>query len=93
MMHVSIRRPLCRWRHAGLLILVAAALGGCIRLGPDYVKPETAVPDQWSSAHGEGAREDLAEWWQKLEDPLLSEPVAAALRAARLDPIQALRHE
>jgi len=73
-------RPPQRWRRLVAMTLLASLLGGCFKLGPDYVKPDTTLPDQWAAPHGTGEREDLVAWWQKLEDPLLSELVDAALR-------------
>lgn len=60
-----------------LTALLASALAGCATVGPDYRPPETRVSEAWvgpvSSAAVDGA------WWQRFEDPLLAELVAAAI--------------
>ncbi len=56
-------------------------LAGCTLLGPDYVKPEPAVPAQWSRSIGaDGQAQDISTWWAQLHDPLLTELVASALQ-------------
>lgn len=57
--------------------IITLALAGCA-VGPDFKKPETAQP-QWHSAlpHG-GKVENLALWWEQLNDPLLSQLIADA---------------
>ncbi len=58
-----------------LLLLLA----GCT-VGPDYVKPETAVPASFAGAPSRGAalRED---WWKSYRDPQLDGLVEAAFGA------------
>ena len=59
---------------AGLLLA-----GGCMTVGPDYKKPETATPVVWDSALGGGltavqpAAETMSRWWTRLNDPILSD--------------------
>jgi NodT family efflux transporter outer membrane factor (OMF) lipoprotein len=57
--------------------IITLALAGCA-VGPDFKKPETAQP-QWHAAlpHG-GKVENLAKWWEQLNDPLLSQLIADA---------------
>lgn len=57
--------------------IITLALAGCA-VGPDFKKPETAQP-QWHTAlpHG-GKVENLAKWWEQLNDPLLSQLIADA---------------
>jgi NodT family efflux transporter outer membrane factor (OMF) lipoprotein len=51
---------------------------GCATVGPDYVKPETATPEQWQTELRDGLRSlsmdpgTLAKWWQTLDDPVLT---------------------
>jgi NodT family efflux transporter outer membrane factor (OMF) lipoprotein len=62
-----------------------AVLSGCM-VGPDYEKPRPALPAAWSDA-GKAAPSrppQLAEWWRRLNDPLLDELVAEAV-AGNLD--------
>ena len=59
------------------LIIVSFAyllmFSGC-QVGPDYVAPEYAVPDQWheQAVHGlEDGSADLQTWWTVFNDPVL----------------------
>ncbi|MCB9887812.1 MAG: efflux transporter outer membrane subunit [Planctomycetes bacterium] len=67
-------------RHLPWLALLGAA---CTTVGPDYVAPELQLPDTWSQPReaglADGAAEDLA-WWQRCDDPLLTQLVDLALR-------------
>jgi len=79
---MRIRRP------CSLIVLASLSLAGCITVGPDYEPPATEAPAAWTRlesasvrATDAGATGDLSQWWQRLEDPLLSELVAEALRA------------
>lgn len=68
-----------------MVLLAAALLSGCV-VGPDYEKPLLALPAAWSDA-GRAAPSrppQLAEWWQRLNDPLLNELVLEAV-AGNLD--------
>jgi NodT family efflux transporter outer membrane factor (OMF) lipoprotein len=57
----------------------------CAAVGPDYVKPETATPDQWQTELRDGLRsqpmdaETLAKWWQTLNDPVLTNLIEQAV--------------
>ncbi len=62
-----------------LLLLVAS----CAPVGPDFVKPDIEVANEWSEPVSEGletAPAELAEWWRVFNDPVLDELVSAALR-------------
>src|SRR5262245_49280587 len=62
------------------LLVIAAAIAGCT-VGPDYKKPELAVPQAWSA----GASGDVARrWWTLFKDPALDALVNRAV-AANLD--------
>lgn len=68
-------------------LAASALLAGCASLTPDApALPEVALPAQWSAsprglaAPTEGAT-DLARWWERFEDPLLTRLVARALEA------------
>jgi len=86
-----------------LRLFPIAALAACAAVGPDYSPPQPVVPAAWQRAPetriaAEG-REDLSQWWQRLQDPLLSELVAESLSGsldlrtarARLRQARALR--
>jgi NodT family efflux transporter outer membrane factor (OMF) lipoprotein len=77
-------------QHAQLLLMLAGlGLSGCAAVGPDYVPPATGVPAGWARldpatlpvAHA-AASGDLGQWWQSLNDPLLSELIDEALQAS-----------
>jgi len=65
--------------------LVLFFLSGCAAVGPDFVRPEIPLPDEWK-AEGEGGLvegepdpEALAAWWTVLEDPTLTGLIEGAL--------------
>ena len=64
------------------------ALAACTTLGPDYSEPTPDwlagwQPDLYGQQTGQGAArgDDLANWWQRFNDPSLSALIDAALRA------------
>lgn len=67
-------------RTAGVILAGLLALAGCA-VGPDYQPPPPQLPAQWHTADPSAARQDaqrLAQWWQVLKDPLLTELVHQA---------------
>lgn len=71
-------------------IFAFALLGltGCASVGPDYIPPVTNVPAGWSRLDttsrpliSDEAPTDLAQWWQSLNDPQLTELINEALQA------------
>lgn len=64
------------------LLACAMALGGCVSLGSrgEALPQVVAVPAQWSTA-ASAAPSSLANWWQRYEDPLLTQLVTQALQA------------
>jgi NodT family efflux transporter outer membrane factor (OMF) lipoprotein len=73
---------------AGAAIIgILCIFSGCAAVGPDYVKPETATPDQWRTELRDGLRsqsmdpETLAKWWQTLNDPVLTGLIEKAVTA------------
>jgi NodT family efflux transporter outer membrane factor (OMF) lipoprotein len=72
-----------------LMVFTGCSLTACLSVGPDYVQPELDVPADWNrldiSAEPmmDAAKSgDLSQWWQSLNDPLLTELVAEALLAS-----------
>ncbi|WP_396335839.1 TolC family protein [Azotobacter beijerinckii] len=68
---------------APLLLLAACALGGCIRLGPDFQSPREAWIEHWDSdmlaqASAMHVQPDNRRWWTQLGDPLLDRLIAHA---------------
>jgi len=85
-----------------ILIAITAAVlvldfGGCMRVGPDYVRPEVDVNPSWleSSPLLREEPAEIREWWTAFDDPVLIGLVHEAydqnlsLRAAGLRVIQA----
>jgi multidrug efflux system outer membrane protein len=57
--------------------LIAAALSGCMTVGPDYRRPNVDTPEQWPGAT---AKEPVsATWWKAYADPVLDRMVDDAL--------------
>ena len=56
-------------------------LAAC-KVGPDYHKPETALPKAWLSApdntNSTGAAQHELAWWQGLHDPVLNQLMVQA---------------
>jgi NodT family efflux transporter outer membrane factor (OMF) lipoprotein len=79
----TLALPLLRW----FAVAGATVLAGCAAVGPDYSPPEVAAPSAWTRAEDprfdQLHREDLARWWEKLNDPLLSQLVHESLVANR----------
>jgi len=70
--------------------LVLFIFAGCAVVGPDYVKPDTPMPDAWhtpakNNLAGEHIdKKALADWWTILDDPVLTNLVESAV-AGNLD--------
>ena len=72
------------WRHRirtvqwiGLMLV----LPGCTMVGPDFVKPEAPVLDQWQEADGAALTRkpaELIQWWEIFQDPVLDQLVVTA---------------
>jgi len=79
-----LRRRARRLKPAAGLLL-PAWLAACA-VGPDYQKPNLAVPAQWGKNNPAGAGQQgqdksaaLAGWWRQLHDPLLNQLIDAAI--------------
>jgi multidrug efflux system outer membrane protein len=80
-----------------LLLLLAA---GCTTVGPDYERPQMALPAEFPSGNENGPAVGQ-DWWKLYNDPLLDQLVAAAreknadirLAVARLQEAEALARE
>ena len=59
-----------RLRVSGLLVAMMCA--GCA-VGPDYVTPETNLPETFLGADGQPAQGQpaLEKWWNNFSDPIL----------------------
>ncbi|MDX2313624.1 MAG: efflux transporter outer membrane subunit [Gammaproteobacteria bacterium] len=61
----------------GILLLV----GGCTKVGPDFVKPDAPIAEQWTET-GElqliPTENDHEDWWEAFKDPVLNKLVNEA---------------
>lgn len=63
-----------------VLLPMLLLLQGCM-VGPDYVPPDTQMPDRWTQQLSEGLTEgkaDLRTWWTTLDDPMLDHLIQRA---------------
>ncbi len=71
--------------------LCALSLAACTTVGPDYRAPEPSalsVPDAYYGRDAQAAPADLARWWERFGDPLLTRLIDEA-SAGNLDLAQA----
>lgn len=59
-------------------LLALGALGGCL-LGPDYRRPDVAVPATYRFDTTESAQVVNTAWWEQFQDPVLNDLIGAAL--------------
>ncbi len=72
-----------------LIMLACFVLTACTKVGPDYSVQPLAVPSSWNqldgntplTTHAKGAN-DLSQWWQVFNDPLLADLVDEALQSS-----------
>jgi len=72
----SVLRPI-------LLTTGVMLLSGCMKVGPDYVRPQTSVSPSWPAARDERVKTEPAEyreWWKAFNDPVLDRVVDQAYR-------------
>lgn len=63
-------------------LVVTLLLSGCM-VGPDYRRPEVAVPAEWRTGlTQQRSMADLA-WWEVFDDPILQELIGTAFMANR----------
>ncbi len=60
-------------------LILALAVSGCSVLGPDYHRPASGVPAQYTEATDNQAAAVNREWWKLFRDPVLDALVAEAL--------------
>ncbi len=65
-----------------LYLFLLAMLCGCM-VGPNYHRPETAMPLEFEEAHHtESVTDaDLCQWWKQFQDPMLDSFIETAYRA------------
>jgi len=60
------------------IALVAAAMPGCMTVGPDYQRPQVETPEQWPGPAAAPAVSPT--WWHAYGDPVLDRMVDEALQ-------------
>jgi NodT family efflux transporter outer membrane factor (OMF) lipoprotein len=71
--------PLRPWWLAGLTIVLI--MSGCTMIGPDFVKPEAPLLDEWMEMQASGlsaGQTDYSSWWRVFDDPVLDNLVEKA---------------
>jgi multidrug efflux system outer membrane protein len=58
-----------------------ALLSGCLTMGPDYERPETTLPESFSTPAPSAAPAIPDDWWKAFGDPVLDALVEEALAA------------
>ncbi len=62
-----------------LFLLISVSMCTACMVGPDYRRPEVAMPADWRSpVEGTGSLADLG-WWQLFQDPILQDLIRTAL--------------
>ncbi len=87
---VSARRKVVRGAGSCLLLIALISLlaSGCAPVGPNYVKPDVDMENEWDAALADGLvsappdPETMAAWWETLNDPVLSRIMGISLEGA-----------
>ena len=61
------------------VLLTVLALSGCM-VGPDYRRPAADVPQNWRMEEKETQNVANTAWWRQLNDPVLNDLIATALK-------------
>jgi multidrug efflux system outer membrane protein len=82
-------------RRGGALLAcaLATALAGCVTLGPDYQRPEVAMPQAWRTGLPNARDVVNTQWWQGLGDPALDALISEAIEANKDLQLATLRVE
>ena len=75
--------PMYRGIWPPILLIFVLFSGACVKLGPDYVRPETKVSQNWLEAGDQRLSREPAEyrsWWQAFKDPVLDRFIETAYR-------------
>ncbi len=75
-------RPPLAWAAAALILALPLALAGCLKVGPDYQRPELAFkpPAAYDQAKTPAPYADLDRWWEQFGDPQLNQVVQDVLK-------------
>lgn len=82
-------------RRGGALLAcaLATALAGCVTLGPDYQRPDVAMPQAWRTGLPNAKDVVNTQWWQGLGDPALDALISEAIDANKDLQLATLRVE
>lgn len=91
---------LARKRHSAAFVVILT-LAGCFNLAPEYQRPATELPADWSVSDGTSAATVGAPWWKiygdteldRLVDEALAHNANLAVAVARVDEARALLGE
>ena len=65
-------------RNCAMALFLTVPLSACM-VGPDYQRPEVAIPAAWRLGATEAAEISNIAWWDQFDDPVLSNLVRTAL--------------
>ena len=69
-------------KFSGILLVVLLLAAGCVKVGPDFVKPEAKTMPQWLEAEGyqqvTTKADDYRDWWRSFNDPVLDKLIQTA---------------
>ena len=92
--HVEKRRGMHMRRGGAVLACaLATALTGCVTLGPDYQRPDVALPQAWRTGLPNAKDVVNTQWWQGLGDPALDALISEAIDANKDLQLATLRVE
>ncbi len=72
-------KSLGHWMLAWAVIVMM--LGGCTMVGPDFVKPQAPLLDEWKEKEAPGlsvGQTDYSTWWRAFDDPVLDNLIEKA---------------
>ena len=69
-------------KFSGILLVVLLVAAGCVKVGPDFVKPEANAMPKWLEAEGyqqvTTKADDYRDWWRSFNDPVLDKLIQTA---------------
>jgi multidrug efflux system outer membrane protein len=75
-------KPRFTWALAPLALALLLAAAGCIKVGPDYQRPDFVfkVPPTYDQAKSKVPYHELDRWWEQFGDPQLNQVVQDVLK-------------
>lgn len=80
---MNSRRFFCAHGHAALSMVAAICVSACSTLPPPVSEPAITIPAEWAGAETATASPDLARYWTRFEDALLTDLVESAIAQNR----------